>query len=414
MDIRKSLTIFLVGFLTIMSTMIIFTTQPKQAQAIQTIIKKSDLKLDLSLIQEADNFSQPKSILVTPIFTENSQEDSTINAEEWYKGLFYYFSSYRFNFFDLPAHYVIDPDGQIYQGVNGGVEREVTVKEYDGKPILIFYLASKEDTDFSVAAISTMEEFLLKLCNENTIKPEKISTSGMSLAIDPEEKLVNLESDKIYGSWEISIDKLKSRIGKEYAPIDKKYSIELLEYENPTNKVKIGDTVVLQMKIKNNSDYSLYEGGKSELLLTKKDGSDSKLFLNNNWVSKSQIALLPSGTVVRPGKEVLLEFKLKAPFEFGEYSEDFVIKNSSGQTFDETSITIKLDIDRGGLKVLEVLNTETGTLNVRQNPTTNSSSIGKASIGEKFIWSERSNNGWYKINFEDSQGWVHGKYVKEI
>lgn len=65
-------------------------------------------------------------------------------------------------------------------------------------------------------------------------------------------------------------------------------------------------------------------------------------------------------------------------------------------------------------KQIEILNTETGTLNVRTEPNTSSEIITQVKPGEIYEFSEKSND-WYKIFLTDGKsGWVSAQYVKEI
>lgn len=65
-------------------------------------------------------------------------------------------------------------------------------------------------------------------------------------------------------------------------------------------------------------------------------------------------------------------------------------------------------------KMVEVLATETGYLNVREGPGTNYKKIREVRPGEAYEYvSEDTVAGWYQIKFEDgSTGWVINKYAK--
>lgn len=63
---------------------------------------------------------------------------------------------------------------------------------------------------------------------------------------------------------------------------------------------------------------------------------------------------------------------------------------------------------------LEILNTETGYLNVRSEASTKSELVGKALPGETYEYSLKQ-GGWYQIILNDGkQGWVSGKYAKPL
>lgn len=62
---------------------------------------------------------------------------------------------------------------------------------------------------------------------------------------------------------------------------------------------------------------------------------------------------------------------------------------------------------------IEILNTPTGTLNVRSEPSVNGDLVTTVNPGETYEYSD-TQDGWYKIMTEDgSVGWVSGDYVQE-
>lgn len=389
-----------------------FTPVSSQANnTLDIIIKKEQLEIDLSKLETDGNYRQPKTILVTPLFLA---EGVKIDAREWYRGLFYYFSSDRHGYKDIPAHYVLDQNGKLYEGMEGGVEREIIIEGSDNSPILIYYLAERGETDFTLAAKATLERQLLKLANENSIRPEKIELANIKLAIDEEAKEATLTKETIFGNWVVEFKALRNKIAAKYQPTKKSYQIELVEYKNPAAKVKVGSEVVLKLKLKNTGENTIFADSDSELLLTKADGQDSQMFLNNHWVSKTQMPVLTSGTVLLPDKEKEFDLKIKVPFFVGKYSEEFVLKTAGNNGINSVKIKVELNIDKGDLKILEILNTETGTLNVRRDPLANAPVVDKASPGQRYIWTEQSETGWYKIKTDTDTGWVLGRYVKVL
>lgn len=63
---------------------------------------------------------------------------------------------------------------------------------------------------------------------------------------------------------------------------------------------------------------------------------------------------------------------------------------------------------------IRITDTPTGTLNVREQPTTGSQKLGEVSPGDEFTVVE-SKSGWHRIEFEDNQfGWVLGQYTQEL
>ncbi len=381
-----------------------------QDQQLLRVISKNDLKLDQSTIGEGENFSRPKSLLITPIFLPAGE---TVDAQSWYKGLFYYLSSYRYNFRDIPFHFVVDSSGNVYEGITGGVERELLVEGSADRPIHIAYLADKGDSDFTISARPALERLIIKLLNENSIKPENISLAGLALQKNLDTSVVNVTASELFGSWKPAFADSQRRITASYKPTPRQYKLSIKDYQGPTGSPRMGSQVVLKVKVVNDSEYTVYEDDDSNLLFSTKSGRDSNLFVNGVWVSKSQLPLLQEGDSIRPGQEKQFELKVLAPFPGGKIKEEFVLRTASGQVFEQAVITVEFEVDRAGVKVLEVTSTETGSLNVRQNPTVNSAAVGKVSPGQFFEWVE-SRSGWYKIKYEGRDAWVLGKYVRVL
>lgn len=70
------------------------------------------------------------------------------------------------------------------------------------------------------------------------------------------------------------------------------------------------------------------------------------------------------------------------------------------------------------VRKVEILDTPTGFLRVREEPSTSSSEIGRAKPGDRFsVLDVRDVGGgiWYKIAFTETQdGWISGQYAKKI
>lgn len=65
------------------------------------------------------------------------------------------------------------------------------------------------------------------------------------------------------------------------------------------------------------------------------------------------------------------------------------------------------------IKQIEVLQTPTGTLNVRKGPSTSYPIITKIKPGEKYeLLGEQSD--WYKIKVGSKEGWISGQYAKKL
>jgi uncharacterized protein YgiM (DUF1202 family) len=63
--------------------------------------------------------------------------------------------------------------------------------------------------------------------------------------------------------------------------------------------------------------------------------------------------------------------------------------------------------------MIEILDTPTGWLRVREDASTSSKELGKVDPGEEFVLVDEK-SGWYKIEFEDGEGWISSTYAEKV
>lgn len=399
--------LLLISFPILFFVVSIYNSPQTEAQTLLNIISKSEVAIDTGLIEQADNYVPPQYILVTPVFLE---ADTNISSEEWYKGMFYYFSSDRFLFKDIPVHYVVDKSGTIYQGISGGVEREIVVEGADAAPVVIVYLAERGDRDFSLSSQTAIRNIMQQLTNQNDFELNELRLQALHLDINEQERRASLEVDELFGTWQVSFDLISAEVIGNYEPKPKTYRIEIVEYRGPQGVVAVGDEVIVNLELKNIGDNTIFPGSEGELLFTREDGEDSQYWINEKWVSKTQIAILDEDDILRPGDEKQFQLSLRAPFEEGAYSEEFIITTGGELVLPNTNVVVEMEIERGDLRVLRITDTETGVLNVRTVPGLGGEVITGAVPGEKYIWTDQQGD-WYKIRIGEEEGWVSGRYV---
>lgn len=71
------------------------------------------------------------------------------------------------------------------------------------------------------------------------------------------------------------------------------------------------------------------------------------------------------------------------------------------------------EIPKEGENLVEILETGTGWLRVRKEPSLAGEEIGKVDVGKRFTLIEEK-DGWYHIKFDDKDGWVSGQYAKKV
>jgi hypothetical protein len=373
-------------------------------QAIE-ITSQDQLLLDTSITRVDTNFSTPEKIIVAPIFTRS--DDIKMTERRRFRGIYYYLIQ-KLGFSDIPFHFVVSKNGEVFEGNKGGDERQVYVEGIGDNVILIGYLADNTSNSFDPRAESKLIDLISEVANRNSIRGDNIMLSGIKFVRDEANKTVNIESDSIFGNWNISFQGIKSAVDARYAPVSKEYKLDIASITLPEGELEPGSEYIVSLKLMNTGNTGIYSDTNSEILLTKTDGGDSRFFINNVWSSKSQVIIMQSGQDLAPGQEGLYDIKMKAPLYFGEISESFDIRTILGGRVNISQpVGIKINVKRGSKQIVEIQNTELGYLRVRSEPSSVGTEIGRVSSGERFIVLEDAGNGFIKLDLGDGNtGWV--------
>ncbi|MCA9383112.1 SH3 domain-containing protein [Candidatus Dojkabacteria bacterium] len=370
---------------------------------------KDSMAVDTDLITLEDNFGLPDSIVITPLFLE---VDDFVSDADWYRGLFYY-QTVRLNQGDILFHYVVLSDGTIVEGNSKKQDQKVPV-EGESSPILIAYLASENAQDFEPEAKDPISKLILDIANTQAIPLENISVKRMDFIARDQEAVV-MRTDVIGGRWGRSLTNMIDTIRPNYSPIEKQYSFAVENVELPTDTVNYGDDIIANITIKNTSDFALLQGTEGEILVSKVDGDFSNFYVNNVWLSLTQAPLMETGQVIKSDESLTFQLRLSTPLAFEQITEKFQLINAVGQPYPGTEFELTLQVARLDSEVVEILDTETGTLNVRASASGFSEVISRVNPGQRFIVLERNSGGWVKIDLGDNQsGWVSQQYTKTL
>lgn len=375
-------------------------------------ISRQENKLDENLVKEDANFSSPKSILLVPLFRPAGVNE---NDSEWFRSLYYFYTA-RLGFPDIPFHFVVGASGDVYEGNKGGDEQSILIQGEDPGAIVVGYLVEEGESGFSIRAFDSVQNILLDVANRNSIKSEKIKLIGAEIVVNLQDKTVFLRSKSLIGGgWSNGMSEVLAFVKKNYKPVPKVYSIQLAEVKSPEVPLSYNETGLMTLKIKNTGKFSIYQGTESEIIGLKKESGESKFFVNGVWASPSQPVIMSEGNVIRPGEEKIFTFKLRVPLFFGEQREAFSLANVNGQKFDGTDFDVVLNVNTPAEKVVEILPTDTGYLNVRQIASGAANVITKVNPGQRYFFLQDSNTGWYKIDLGSGKsGWIARQYAKFV
>lgn len=137
------------------------------------------------------------------------------------------------------------------------------------------------------------------------------------------------------------------------------------------------------------------------------DGEDrgvSPVFMDNVSAGNHELSVRGEGFLPRSIKvNTVIGYKLTADFKLIIDEEYKKTKQAKKKKISDSSPTY-----------LEILDTPTGWLRVRSEPSLNASESAQVNPGEQFQFFQEQDN-WYEIEYEESKrGWVFGDYIKEI
>lgn len=137
----------------------------------------------------------------------------------------------------------------------------------------------------------------------------------------------------------------------------------------------------------------------------------SELFNQDIWESQEVITRITDEIII-PGAITEVNIPIKAPQYSVGFDETFSLWRD-GTQIQGSSVTVHFTV-KGTGKGVEILDTATGFLNVRETPTLNGTLLASVYPGEHYALLE-SQGEWHKIRLDDGRdGWVFGNYVKEI
>ncbi len=371
---------------------------------------KEKFGLPSPLEEQKEALSLPDSIYVVPL---KLGIDELVSSNEWYEGLYYY-QAFRLNQGDFLFHYIVTKEGEILQGNSKGEEQRFAVKDVQQKPVLIAYLGEKSDEDFSAEGRKALNELIIDVANRNRIRLESVEVKNISYQVTEQQQIVAVP-DIIAGRWERSLKDMVKEITALYDPAKSKLDLKVTSVKTTEEKVTIGQEVVANITIQNNSSISLYQGSDFEPVMTKIGEDFSKFFINDVWLGPRQANIMSEGSSIKPGESKTFTVKLGVPLFFDKQTEKFELVNLLGEKYPSTQFDVSLDIKRTDVDVIEVANTSVGYLNVREDANSSSRVITKVSPGQRFLVIERKDSGWVKIDVGvNGKGWISTQYAKKI
>ncbi|MFH1547165.1 MAG: hypothetical protein ABIC57_01635, partial [bacterium] len=165
----------------------------------------------------------------------------------------------------------------------------------------------------------------------------------------------------------------------------------------------------------NTGDYPWYNSGtRATYLATSNPRSHNSDFYNpDGWSSFSRV-VTPIEEVVMPGESATFEFVGRAPVFPDTYTEKFELIRLPKSWVEDTLVSMTVVISKGNLQLVEIKETGTGFLTVRECGHPNCKQISAVETGYiTILKSEKV--GWSQIVYDGvNTGWVFGQYVKKL
>ena len=397
--LRKTIILFLIIFFFLGSVL------KGELSAFASIVEREDWQADDQLLSAEDKYNFPSRIIVSPIYVSYN-----LNNKESLRDLYYYYTT-RSGFGDIPFHYVVDENGNIYEGNSTGPEALVTLGDIKGA-VFIGYL-TKNPKKMGVSSIRAIEDILIDVANRYAINVKNIQLKEMQVTFGQRARFESVTlKDPDEGLKQV-FDSLANSVEEAYDPEEIEYNLQFVEVSVPEKKFSPGDIMDIKIKMKNAGESALYSSVDRTLVATRKgEDQPSQFYYLKDWDSKQQVVLLEEGERFAPGDEKEFSIKFKVPLYPPEYKESFMILGPYGSKIENSDFDVSVRIEESDKEILEVQETEVGFLNVRKTPGLGEV-ISKVSPGERFFIID-SQPGYYKIEANDKEGWVVSMYVKVI
>ncbi|MBI2357185.1 SH3 domain-containing protein [Candidatus Dojkabacteria bacterium] len=366
---------------------------------------RTQSKVDTTISdQSTRQYSQPRSIYIVQITSQDSLMEK--NPLSWFRTLYYY-SITRLGYVDIPFTYVLDREGNIYDGRDGGDNVTPEIVD-DAGGVVIGYLSNS--TSISTSAQETLRGLVAKVSytygipqkNLQVVDMEMVKQEGRSTKTSL-KPLNNLFSQNVLTALEGNVYSEKEHIAYKAEVIETKYE----------KSVKAGEKLKVQVAVKNSNDFPWFTD-KDYIYVSTKGSKNSKFAINGVWDSFSKPATISKKTIL-PGETLNIEFELQALLLPGKYSETYNITKSPNTIFPNTEFSVNFEIVKGNFKLVQVVNTPGGVLNVRECPSGSCKPLTQLDEGQVVIMVEKTLAGWYRIKYaEKKEGWVYGPYIKEL
>ena len=387
----------------LVASLVVIMTSASGLYALE-IIKPEDLHFDTSIaVKDQEIYALPEKILLTKIDSPN--EEITTSGQIWVDMLYYYYIS-RLEFADIPYNYMVHRDGSVFRGRDGwdGVIPELADPE---GVVLIGYMSRGDD--FTPSAENSMTELIQDLSDKYGITEDEIEIVELTAVKKDTKELTKLSyNEKRSDFSENVIDLVENMTLSEKDNLTYGATVSAPKYEKT---VELGEVFDVEIEVENTGETPMFTVN-DFLYLSTKSEEESEFAVNQAWDSFDTPGHI-EGVTLFPNDTHKFTFKMKAPLFPGDFKESFVFKRLNQKPISSTAFDVEFQVGAGDLDLIKILETPTGSLNVRDIPSAGGNVVGQVDVDKIYIYVEKQ-DGWYKIEFgDDDTGWVFGQYAQE-
>ncbi len=367
-----------------------------------TEVSTTDLKLDQTISDQTSvKYIAPQKIYIAQVTTQSPELQK--NPELWVKTIYYY-SITRLNFADIPYNYLLDSNGNVYQGKSGGVSANPGMADSQGV-ILIGYLSNDSVlTNRAATSLYSLVDSVSALWGISEVSTVKLSM------VQVEGQVTKLKSEAIKGDLAQSVtDTFQG--WKGYATESLAYKTKIMDVKY-AETVEVGGKLHVSVTIKNLNDF-VWTNDRNPVYVSTVGNKSSTFAINGVWDSFSKPTHIQDKPV-KPGEEATFEFDLLAQIKPGKTSESFEIVKYDKKPFKDSQFEVSFAIVKGSKNLVEVSSAQYGFVNIRECQWYSCKIIDTIDNGAVFILL-REENGWMKVQYnDDTVGWVFSRYMKKI
>jgi hypothetical protein len=400
-----------VGVLVISAFCVIMINAPAVSAQ---VIERDSLVLDENLSdQQSNTYAPVQKVALTRITAPSGMQYG--DSESWIQGLYYY-SITKLGFADIPFNYIVTWQGDVYQVKGGGMDvapliSAESVEEFGNVVLVAYFDNNQEATNTGKKALGDVVSELVsiyRLDKEAVISVDSLLVSGEAVL----SSLALSESADQY--WNGVVGEVRTGVVIDETKGEEELAGSVVDVSYP-EEADAGDDMIITVKIKNEGTRPWYNTGEHAVYIATSDPRDreSSLYVSDKWASFTRVVASTEDWVL-PGEEGSFAFEINTPLLSGEIEESFELLSLPDVWIEGTQFTVSFTVTAGDYDLVEILDTETGYLNVRDCPSQGCNEIGKVVPGEVYVQLDYQ-EAWYQIRLDDgTSGWVYGKYVKAL